>query len=138
MDDEGKCLAAFFISRFTAEMILAMQMLNFTCTFALKCICIFFIYFFYLAQTQLRQQVFAVLTALSDEEEKQEENDGMIFSSESEELMDWILCSVSVGALLPLALEGVLSTMKAGVIGGGTERTLVSRCLVRLSCLLIV
>eukprot|EP00957_Ditylum_brightwellii_P101019 7699544-Ditylum_brightwellii.AAC.1 len=94
-------------------------------------------YFFDLAQTWLRQQVFVVVTALSDEEEKQEENEGVMLSSESEGLMEWTLCGVSIGAL-SLALEGVLLVMGMGTVGRGTDRTLVSRCLVRLSCLLMV
>eukprot|EP00957_Ditylum_brightwellii_P090251 6873539-Ditylum_brightwellii.AAC.1 len=53
MEDEGEYLAAFFVLRFTVEIILAMQ------------------------------QLFAMVIALSDEEEKQEENDGVTLSSKS-------------------------------------------------------
>eukprot|EP00957_Ditylum_brightwellii_P119701 9132991-Ditylum_brightwellii.AAC.1 len=79
-----------------------------------------------------------MVTALSDKEEKQEENEGVMLSSESEDLMDWTSCGVFVKALLSVALEGVLLAIGMGTMGRRTEKTLVSRCLVRLSCLLMV
>eukprot|EP00957_Ditylum_brightwellii_P041833 3168550-Ditylum_brightwellii.AAC.1 len=77
------------------------------------------------------------MAALLDEEEKQEENEGVTLSSKLANLVEWMTCSASIGALL-LALEGALLMMLMGLSGGGKEMTLVSRCLVRLSCLLMI
>eukprot|EP00957_Ditylum_brightwellii_P190468 14498815-Ditylum_brightwellii.AAC.1 len=70
--------------------------------------------------------MFVVVTALLDDEEKQEENEGVMLSLESENLMDGTLCSVSIGVSLMAALEGVLPMMGIGAMGGGTERTCMS------------
>eukprot|EP00957_Ditylum_brightwellii_P149080 11351540-Ditylum_brightwellii.AAC.1 len=44
-------------------------------------------------------------TTVLSEEEKQEENEGVTFSSETEDLMEWTSCRVSVRVLL-LGLGG--------------------------------
>eukprot|EP00957_Ditylum_brightwellii_P173363 13199352-Ditylum_brightwellii.AAC.1 len=79
----------------------------------------------------------AAFFALTFTEKKQEENDGVTMSSKQEDLVECTLCGVSIGVSL-LALEGVLSTMGTGAIGQGTEMTLMLKCSVRLSCLLMV
>eukprot|EP00957_Ditylum_brightwellii_P190915 14537490-Ditylum_brightwellii.AAC.1 len=78
-----------------------------------------------------------MVTALLDDNEKQEENDGVMLSSKSADLVEQMLCNASIG-LLSLALEGVLSMMLMGSSDRGMEMTVLSRCVARLSCLLVI
>eukprot|EP00957_Ditylum_brightwellii_P195350 14884041-Ditylum_brightwellii.AAC.2 len=67
-----------------------------------------------------------MVTALLDEEEKQEENEGMTLSSKSLDLVEQTLCGAFIGVPL-LVLDGFLLTMLTGSSGEGTEMTSVSR-----------